>query len=356
MDPSATAKERLRAGQTLEALGTSDSLAQAIGCYDEALAALRQLPFESDPQLRRDLGVAWMNRGNALQKQASPASLAEAVAAYDEAIAHLQKLPLLENSAYANSLGAAWLNRGHAFQQQDGASLREAVLSHQTAIAILQKLPVAEDRSALINLAAAWMNLANALLALNAPKHADARVAAQASLALCARAESSDPVMADIALKARRALCDAIGHLLVAAGSDQAAVGTLATEASDAIDHGLALVRHWEFHGIQTHRALANRLYRFGAQLYLIHQPHFLAEFLLESLDPPAAPGALADDPRPQAFAAEFVLHALTTLRATSLVGLSLAEQARLHGAVIELEAAALKIAGLSESHLKSAL
>ena len=59
---------------------------------------------------------------------------------------------------------------------------------------------------------------------------------------------------------------------------------SLATEASDAINDGLALARTWETRGTGTLRPLALRLFRLGAQLYRLHQPYFLAEFLLENL------------------------------------------------------------------------
>lgn len=341
-----TAVAWLAQGQQHEAEGTADALATAITCYDRALALLRLLPDSPDPQHRRDIGVAWMNRGNALQKIGTPASFADAIVCYDQAIGFLQKLPALD-PAFGNSLGAAWLNRGHALAQQDAAGLPAAILAYQEAIAVLQKLPVAEHRSARINLAAAWMNLANALLLLAPPRATDARAAAVAALAITGTQDSSDSIFADIGLKARRVQCDALGHLLVAAGTDRTALHTLADEATEAVDQGLALVRHWEVHGVKIFRPLAARLYRFGARLGLIHQPHFLAEFLLESVDPTRAPGAIAGDSELHAFAVEFIPHALATLRATSLVGLAPTQAQRLHEAVSDLEIAQARLTEL---------
>jgi len=348
-DPAATpstAAAWLARGQQHEAEGTPASLATALACYDRALELLRLLPDSPDPQHLREFGVTWMNRGNALQKLATPASLADAVAAYDEAIALLKKLPT-HDPAHGNSLGAAWMNRGHALAQQDAAALPAAILAYQEAIAVLQRLPIAEHRSARINLAAAWMNLANALLLFTPPRAADARSAAQTSLVLTGEQDSSDQIIADIALKARRVQCDALGHLLVIASTQRAPTQPLADEAADAVDQGLALVRHWEFHGVQHFRPTAARLYRFGARLSLIHQPHFLAEFLLESIDPTRAPGALTGDTELHAFAAEFIPHALATLRATSLIGLAPAQAQRLHEAVRDLESAQARLSEL---------
>lgn len=343
-----TAAAWLTRGQQHEAAGTPESLAAAIDCYDRALALLRLLPDSADPQHLRDFGVAWMNRGNALQKLGTPETLTSAVAAYDEAIALLRRTPD-RDPVFANSLGAAWLNRGHALAQQGAASLPAAITAYQEAIAVLQKLPVAEHRSARINLAGAWLNLGNALLQLTPPRAVDARAAALAARALTGAQESSDQIIADVALKARRVQCEALGHLLVA-GPDRATVRSYADEAGETVDEGLALVRHWEFHGVQHYRPVAARLYRFGARLGLIHQPHFLAEFLLESLDPARAPGALTGETELHAFAAEFILHALATLRATSLVGLAPAQAQRLHEAVRDLEAARARLVELRGS------
>ncbi len=351
MSASQAAAEWLRQGQACESQGTPESLAHAVACYDRALSLLRHLAPTADPPLLRDLAVAWMNRGNALQKIASTAALADAVTAYDEAISLLEKLPVAENPAIGNSLGAAWLNRGHALQPRGPSAHADALRSYRTAIAVLQSLPPAADRSIPINLAAAWMNLANALLSPPAPACTEARTAAQTALSLVAPTEQTDSVAAEVGLKSRRVLCDAIGHLLVIAGSDALTVDTLAHEAADAADDGLALVRHWETRGVRDFRPLAARLYYFGAQLCLIHQPHFLAEFLLEPLDPAHSPGALTDEPALHTFAAEFLAHALQTLRARPLVGLTHAEQNRLLETSRDLQAAAHRLAELRPPH-----
>ena len=67
----------------------------------------------------------------------------------------------------------------------------------------------------------------------------------------------------------------------------------LIEEATDAVDEGLALARHWEQRGESGFRALAEDLFRFGCRVYQAGQPQFLAEFILESLDPEKADGVL---------------------------------------------------------------
>jgi hypothetical protein len=46
----------------------------------------------------------------------------------------------------------------------------------------------------------------------------------------------------------------------------------------------LKLAREWENRGKDCFRHLACEFFRFGARIYQIYQPHFLAEFLLENL------------------------------------------------------------------------
>jgi hypothetical protein len=95
---------------------------------------------------------------------------------------------------------------------------------------------LAESRSFRINLAAAWLNRAEALLAISLIETNAAHIAAGQALGIASKAEHDDPLVAEVALKARHALCAALSH--------QLANGTS-----------------------------------------LAHQPQFLAEFLLENLE-----------------------------------------------------------------------
>ena len=57
------------------------------------------------------------------------------------------------------------------------------------------------------------------------------------------------------------------------------------TEATDAVDEGMALARHWESRDAGRFRTQAKELFKFGCRLYPIYQPHFLTEFLLENME-----------------------------------------------------------------------
>lgn len=320
----------LKQGQTLEAGG---HLAEAITAYEKAVRAAPDA---------RERGLAQMNRGNALQKLAADPraddaqrneAIGSAVHAYDEAIALFRTLPCDTEPALRNHLGAAWLNRGHALLATD--DVPAVVDSFRHAVAELEQLPVNENPNYRLNLAGAWTNLAHALL--GAP--AEARVAAQSALALVVDVERAHPLFAEMSLRARRALVTAIGALLVTT----AAPAALASEASDAIDDGLDLARECEQRGAAHLRPLAARLFRMGTQLYRVHQPHFLAEFVLENI----APNAFAADAEFRAAAAEALDLALADLRRPQLFIAGTPEADRSLTTLRELRAAREQLSAL---------
>jgi tetratricopeptide (TPR) repeat protein len=233
----------------------------------------------SDLATRRDLGVAWMNRGHAQLLLNNPTGDAAALAAYAEAIALLGGLPTADHPSWANSLGAACMNHGQLLHRVHGtARAADALASFNTAVAALRPLPAGDNPWPRRNLAGTQLNRANLLLDLARP--ADAVLAAREALTLCLPAERADLIEADLALKARRALGDALGQLLVAPGADQQAI---ATEASNVVDDALDLVRFWQSRGQAAFAPLAVRFFRYGTQLYRFHQPHFLGEFIREN-------------------------------------------------------------------------
>jgi hypothetical protein len=250
----------------------------------------------------RDLAVAWMNRGHALLQQDNPEDLARAASAYEKAIGLLQKLPHGENHSRQNSLAAALMNRGQILHRLHGvARAADALASFDDAAALLysmlggneraprqarglERVETARDSShspwPRRNLAGTLVNRACLLLDLS--RFAEARAAASEALGYVSPFEKGDVIDADLALKSRRALCDALGQLLVAPDADQIAV---AAEVGDQVDEALSLVRFWARRGVHAFRPVAVRLFRLGARLHTLHQPHFLAEFLLEQSD-----------------------------------------------------------------------
>lgn len=298
----------LQQGQALEAAGR---FPEAVAWYDRLIAALSGRDIESDPARRRDLGLAWMNRGNALQQIAIAPSLAESVDAYDRAIALFRTLPLAAEPAFRNHLGAAWLNRGRALI--GSGDLPRAVGSFEQAIGELGQLPLDDDISFRLNLAGAWTNVAHGTLESEPSRSA---AAARTALRTIATVERTHDVFTMMSLRARRALVTALGRLLMVADAAGQSVTALTEEATDMIEDGLALIREREDAAATAMRPLAARLFRLGAQLYRLHQPHFLAEYVLEVL---AAPAFRADSEF-HAAAIEEVGLALEELRRPRLV------------------------------------
>jgi hypothetical protein len=217
-----------------------------------------------------------------------------------------------------NHLGAAWLNRGHALQRfADPARLAEALRSFRTAVALLRPIALARaEPSAPANLAGALINLADTLVASDeADRLASARLAAREAVALAAPVENAEPLWTELGLMARRVHAIALGGLLVGAFAPE-----LVGEASDTIESGLALVRRWDAGENHPLQPFAQRFFRFGAELYRRHQPHFLAEFVLETLAAPDTPPAWVADREMQRIAHDAIAGALTDLNAPRLM------------------------------------
>jgi len=223
-----------------------------------------------------------MNRGHELLLRGDEASLNAALDAYNEAIALFRTVPVAENPSWVNSLGAALMNRGQLLHRLHGVGQAAlALAAFDEAAALLRLLAAVDNPWPRRNFTGTLVNRANLLLDLG--QFAAAEQVAREALALALPHERAHLIDADLALKARRALGDALGRLLVASGANQ---DEIARQASDVVDDALALIRHWSAPAGTSFRLLAMRFFRYGAQLYRFHQPHFLAEFLEENLPP----------------------------------------------------------------------
>ena len=290
----AEANQHLLRGLTLLEANTPASLSEAVSCFDVAIALRSQLPLAGNPWFRYGLIAGWLNRGDALTRLGSTKNLVEALAAYDEALLHLRELPMAESPLFVKRLAIAWLNRGITLLKQKlPDTIRHATDCFSEAIAAAKNFQSLSPEEGRILLAGAWFNRANALIQLQPPQAEAARAATKPALSLCAGIEIENVAAAEISLQARHVLCQALAQLL----GDPDAVATQRdvwlAEATDAVDSGMALARHWEAQGVRQFRAAAADLFRFGCRVYQIHQPHFLTEFLLENLDPAQSPDAL---------------------------------------------------------------
>lgn len=299
--PAGAAPTPLQQGRWFESQGRFH---EAVASYARARAELTEgVPPESVD--RRALSIVCMNRASALRQIGDEASLHASLAAYDEAIALQRSLPVSEDPLVMNTLGAALMNRSQLLHRIFGPNkAEEALQANREAEALLRLLAASTDHPApLRNLTGTLVNRTHLYLHLGqfAPAAADAREA----LSLAAPAERTDPGAAGLSLLARRSLCDALGQLLGEPGNDPVAI---TTEASDAVDEGLAVARHWFAQGERAFDPLAAHLFLFGARLYCTRQPQFLAEFLLEHLE-------VCPDPQLIGIAREALTAALNNLQ-----------------------------------------
>ena len=256
---NALASEKAHEGIDLMERGGRENLIEAIRCFDEVIALRRDMPFHERPYLRYGYTAGWLNRGDAFTRLGSPENLAEGLRSFDIALGELRHLPPEEHPLFRRRHAIAWTNRGRTLLEiSTTESLVEAVRSFDRALKLVD--PADAEHRAVI-----WMNRANALRRADPSHAAEAADSARQSIALT---ESRDT-----GFQARFVLCQALGI--------QVADQKLVEEIGDIIDEAMELAR-----GEGVAFPLIVDFFRFGSRFYEMHQPQFLAEFLLENVDP----------------------------------------------------------------------
>jgi len=311
------ASARVLRGIELLSAGDPDSLRSAIKVFDAAIELRRDLPDGLNPWFRFGHVAGWLNRGDAFTRLGGAANLAEALRSYEEALRLLQELPLAVHPDFRRRLAIAWLNRGLTLLCQGGApAIAEALRSLDQAGGVLAEPDAVQIEDREILLAAICLNRAVGLLRLRPAGAAPAAwSAARRSCAFVASRERFDPGAAEMGLKGRHLQCQAIAHWLAEPGLTESKASQLLDEASDLVDGGLALARHWEEQGALQFGQLSRDLFLFGARVYQVHQPRFLVEFLLEYLDPEQSGGTYVPDHTLHTAAVEALWRAVRALQ-----------------------------------------
>ncbi|HEX4346783.1 MAG TPA: hypothetical protein VHZ73_04385 [Vicinamibacterales bacterium] len=288
MDPAeiaatdASASVFMKEGIRLLEESTSNGEA-ALALFDRALELRSRLPMDV-PAHAYGLAACWLNRADALARIGGLDWTTHALGAYDEAVALLRPLALDDDVRFPRRLAIAYQNRALVLVSQDPPATADAAATLTEAIAVLEQSGAFDDREHL--LAVVWMNLAN-VHAIAGTDGSDlaARHAAQHAIAQVAPHEREYIGAAQVGLSARVVVCQTIARRLpnVAAGDT---MPEEVHEATDFVDEGLSVVRHWEQQGPTPFRNIAADLFRFGARVYIHYQPHFLNEFVRENLDP----------------------------------------------------------------------
>lgn len=288
------ASRLMKEGMALAATGRPEDTAGALSRFDRAIELRSRLPIDSIPRCRYNLAACWLNRAEALMPSGLPDHATNALVACNTALALLSTLPLSDDPRYVRRLAIAYQHRGLVMQARDEANPADAVMSFQAALDVLthENATGIED---LVQLrATVRTNLANALLLdPRTPSAVAARDAARMAVALVVGAERVEPSMADIGLRARYILCQALTRLLPETAADAAAViSDDVHEATEAAEEGLALAKHWDERGDARFRELSSMLFRFGAHVYQRYQPQFLSEFVGDNVDASRAPAS----------------------------------------------------------------
>jgi hypothetical protein len=293
-----------------------------------------------DEEVRWGLATALMHRADVLHRMEGRA--AEARAAFDDAITHLRQLPYQDNPTTLQRLALACANRGLVAEDPE-----EARRGFDECIALL---PSPVNPPQLLTLGSALLNRGRHSLQVAADPDACAADARRV-LELLVPHERNHPAPAELSLQARHllahALCGWLDESRSGAGSKEDWVG----DATDVIEEALAVERHWEQLGYPGLRPLACEIFQLGLHIYRIRQPHFFAEFLVESMDPEMSPGAPFGDPGFQAATGRALHQAVNEAvqRATAAAGDPVLHEKQ-QGILRTLQAADQRLAGLQQA------
>ncbi|TAE88935.1 MAG: hypothetical protein EAZ65_02170 [Verrucomicrobia bacterium] len=298
-----------------------------------------ELPLDDETQ-RWGLATALLHRGDVLHR--SEGREQDARDAFDAAISQLRELPYQSNPSYLQRLALATSNRG--LVAQDPAEARRCF---DDAIALI---PEPQNPPQLLTLCSALLNRGRHSLQIAGDSDASSSDARQV-LTLLSPHEKQHPSPAELALQGRlllsHALCTWLDDSRQGPGEKDDWVG----DATDAVEDALALERHWEQLGYQGLRPVARELFQLGLHVYRVRQPHFFAEFLVESMDPEMSPGAPFDDPGFQSATGHALRQAVEeTARRASAASLDPQIAAKQHAILESLRAADHRLASLQQA------
>ena len=281
LPPPVTPAQWLERGHHCAAGGHHDDLLRALACYDHARGLSTSAAGDAFDQ--RHLGLAWMNRGNILQQLGHPIEVEAALNAYDVALATFRSIAT--RPGIANTVATVHLNRGRAHQRRGDHPA--AIADYRRALDELSPLVAGRDVVATRNAAGAAINLAQLLLAVEHDPVAARPLLARARDWL-APTTTADPVAATLALEAMRL------ELVV---REPDLTRETFGDFTDTLETALDLAATWIHRDHPTAEALGASLFQLGATAYAQNQPHFLVEFLRDSLDPLHGPAPFASSP-----------------------------------------------------------
>ena len=278
------ASQWMKQGIALLEKNTGPGLREALVFFDRAIELRSSLPISEDPWIRYGLAAGWMNRGDVLTRLGNPDNWTDAVRSYDRALTLLEALPPGRHVLFRKRHMIAWMNRGITLMRMETPfAIRDAQDSFERARLLLRDATAGDPDFPALG-AAIHLNLAGVLLQLDPPRPREALHAAREIIALARPAASEQAALAEVLVKARQLVCQAVSILLDEPALSDRERHELLDEATDQVEAGLELVRAWRDRGHVELEAAGDSLFRFGAFAYKNHQPRFLDEFIREHL------------------------------------------------------------------------
>ncbi|EDY84665.1 hypothetical protein VDG1235_4298 [Verrucomicrobiia bacterium DG1235] len=273
-------------GHTQSRVPQKEALEQATNCFRQSIVLLDELPWKENIRYRHQLAATWLNLGNVYARQSNPQKPEQrTIDAYEKSLEVIDDLPTEEASIGALVAGVR-SSLGRALMwSSDKSNLDLAISSFEETIRVIGGIKDKSDPRLGIEIASAHANRAN-LLSRVPPSSESVQQTIQScefALKIAGPNEKTHLVAAEISLSARRSYCHAFGMLIAAQKPE--AQQEIHDKASDLLEDGLKLVKHWESKGAQGLRPSAQHLFHLGCAFYCTQQPHFLPEFIKENLD-----------------------------------------------------------------------
>jgi len=347
----------MRRGLALSHLGEVAKQPDALRSLDTAISLFRDL-FVRHPvaQVLHNLSVSLLAKAELLVYMGGEDNLRQSIACNLEGSDHLACLPEEMADAARRLRIAACEHRAtvaEGLRSAEGLSL--ALKAHSEIVELLRATVPEQGIEQRVRLGAALVNVANIRLLKQVAEYepSAARASAQEAMSLVAERVRDHALAAEIHIKAAHLMCGAI-LLGLEGGADAKSVPRDAVNAlTDIIDDALVLARLWERRGALDQRRPAEEIFALGLRLFAARQPHFLAEFILEHLDPEKSADAFVGNQAMVAAARAKVAEVLQRLEGQRLVALgseSVERQLEMRTALRHVAARLAALGGASDA------
>lgn len=273
---------------------SAEEWSSALESFDKANALRSEIESPRN-EVRWGQSAAWINRGEALEKLGGEENIRAAVVANQRAEECLAGFDLDEVPAFRSRMALTWMNRGELLATITERGWSDEASQCQAAYAKAVKiLRAGSDAGAVESrrmLAVCLANSSRSHLRLGDFGTVGVDEAREGlGLILKERAGSlDDPALLHLEMTLRATLCRTM-----ALAADAGTAGVDCDQVTDEVETALAVATGAGALAAVIPVPLITELFGCGAETYSRFQPEFLAEYLLEYLDPAnQPPGAL---------------------------------------------------------------